>query len=180
MRAAVPRFETTESRALRHPAGAQDGPAQLQGLAEHEFGELAARHPRRQVQRDAQLRAAGVFAQAQGDRVGGLVDFYFACNGSLLYDVAITVNDWCMGPDSRLDEARTRAMLKAYNAARPFAAKEAEMWSMALRVAALRFWISRLYDLHLPRLGELVKPRNPEPFKRILQNHIDTTRPVWL
>ena len=116
----------------------------------------------------------------EGDRVGGLVDFYFACNDSLLYDVAITVNDWCMGADARLDEARTRAMLKAYNAARPFAAKEAEVWPMALRVAALRFWISRLYDLHLPREGELVNPRNPEPFKRILQNHIDTTKPVWL
>lgn len=116
----------------------------------------------------------------EGDRVGGLVDFYFACSGTLLYDVAITVNDWCMGPDARLDEGRTRAMLKAYNAARPFTAKEAEMWPLALRVAALRFWISRLYDLHLPREGELVNPRNPEPFKRILQNHIGTAQPVWL
>ena len=116
----------------------------------------------------------------EGERVGGLVDFYFACTGSLLYDVAITVNDWCMGSDGKLDEERTRAMLRAYHAVRPFSAKEAESWSQALRVAALRFWISRLYDLHLPRDGELVVPRNPEPFRRILQNHIETTQPVWL
>ena len=116
----------------------------------------------------------------EGERVGGAVDFYFACTGSLLYDVAITVNDWCLTAEYKLDEERTRAMLKAYNAARPFNAKEAELWTQALRVAALRFWISRLYDLHLPRDGELVNPRNPEPFKRILQNHIATTQPVWL
>jgi homoserine kinase type II len=116
----------------------------------------------------------------EGDRVGGLVDFYFACSGSLLYDVAITVNDWCMNAEGRLDEERTRAMLQAYHTARPFASKEAGAWQQALRLAALRFWISRLYDLHLPRDGELVNPRDPGPFKRILQNHIETTQPVWL
>ena len=116
----------------------------------------------------------------EGDRVGGLVDFYFACTGNLIYDVAITVNDWCMGADSKLDKERTRAMLKAYHVARPFTAKEAEVWPLVLRLAALRFWISRLYDLHLPRDGELVNPRNPEPFRLILQNHIATTQPVWL
>jgi len=116
----------------------------------------------------------------EGDRVGGLVDFYFACTGNLIYDVAITVNDWCMGADNKLDKKRTRALLKAYHVARPFTAKEAEVWPLVLRLAALRFWISRLYDLHLPRDGELVNPRNPEPFRLILQNHIATTQPVWL
>jgi homoserine kinase type II len=116
----------------------------------------------------------------EGERVGGLVDFYFACTGFLLYDVAITVNDWCMTAGGKLDEERTRTMLKAYHVARPFTEKEADAWSQALRVAALRFWISRLYDLHLPRDGELVNPRNPEHFKCILQNHIETAQPVWL
>ena len=115
-----------------------------------------------------------------GERVGGLIDFYFACTGDLIYDVAITVNDWCMSAEGKLDEARTRALLKAYHSARPFLAKEAEVWPLALRVAALRFWISRLYDLHLPREGELVNAHNPEQFKRILQNHIAASQPVWL
>jgi homoserine kinase type II len=114
------------------------------------------------------------------ERVGGLIDFYFACTGNLLYDVAITVNDWCMTPEGWLDVARTQAMLEAYHAARPFTAKEAAAWPMALRVAALRFWISRLYDLHLPRDGEMVNAHNPDQFKHILQNHIATEQPVWL
>lgn len=116
----------------------------------------------------------------EGERVGGLVDFYFACTGSLLYDVAITVNDWCLGADGKLEEVRTRALLKAYHSARPFVEKEAADWPQALRLAALRFWISRLYDLHLPRDGELVVPRNPDHFRLILQNHIATKQPAWL
>jgi homoserine kinase type II len=115
-----------------------------------------------------------------GERVGGLIDFYFACNDSLLYDVAITVNDWCMTSESKLDEVRTRAFLRAYNAVRPFTEQEAASWPIALRVAALRFWISRLFDLHLPRDGEIVNAHNPEHFKHILQNHIAGPQPVWL
>ncbi len=107
-----------------------------------------------------------------GERVGGLIDFYFACNDSLLYDVVITVNDWCMGSDAKLDAIRARALLDAYHAARPFSAQEAAMWPIALRAAALRFWISRLFDLHLPRDGELINAHNPDQFKRILQQHI--------
>jgi homoserine kinase type II len=107
-----------------------------------------------------------------GERVGGLIDFYFACNDSLLYDVAITVNDWCMGEGAKLDAVRTRALLDAYHAVRPFTSQEEEMWPVALRVAALRFWISRLFDLHKPRDGELVNAHNPDQFKHILQQHI--------
>jgi len=107
-----------------------------------------------------------------GERVGGLIDFYFACNDCLLYDVAITVNDWCMGEGTRLDAARTRALLDAYHAVRAFTQQEAEMWPVALRAAALRFWISRLFDLHKPRDGELVNAHNPDQFKHILQQHI--------
>jgi homoserine kinase type II len=107
-----------------------------------------------------------------GERVGGLIDFYFACNDSLLYDVAITVNDWCMGVGGKLEVARTRALLDAYHAVRPFTAAESALWPTALRVAALRFWISRLFDLHKPRDGELVNAHNPDHFRQILQQHI--------
>jgi homoserine kinase type II len=107
-----------------------------------------------------------------GERVGGLIDFYFACNDALLYDVAITVNDWCMGEDYQLDRRRTHAFLCAYHDVRPFTAQEATSWPDTLRVAALRFWVSRLFDLHLPREGEIVNAHNPDQFKRILQQHI--------
>ncbi len=108
----------------------------------------------------------------EDERVGGLIDFYFACNDSLLYDVAITVNDWCVDGDGALDEIRARAFLDAYSEARAFSREEADMWPVALRAAALRFWISRLYDLHLPRDGDMVHAHDPEQFKRILQRHI--------
>ena len=115
-----------------------------------------------------------------GERVGGLIDFYFACNDAFVYDLAITLNDWCMGTEQKLDTAQAQAMLTAYQSVRPLTQAEIEIWPMTLRVAALRFWISRLFDLHLPRDGEMVTPHDPDHFKRILKNHIATTQPVLL
>ena len=106
-----------------------------------------------------------------GETVGGLIDFYFACVDCLIYDVAITVNDWCSKPDASLDPDRCEAMLEAYASVRSFNDAERALWPAMLRAGALRFWVSRLYDFHLPRPGELTHPHDPEPFRRLLQSH---------
>lgn len=102
-------------------------------------------------------------------QIGGVIDFYFAGYDSFLFDVAVTVNDWCSRPDGGLDEAATLALLGAYDAERPFLAAERAAWGAALQAAALRFWLSRLADAHSPRAGETVTRRDPDEYRRILE-----------
>ncbi|MGV3653583.1 MAG: homoserine kinase [Noviherbaspirillum sp.] len=113
-----------------------------------------------------------------GERLTGFFDFYFAGNDTWLFDVAVTVNDWCIDDDSgALDEARVRAMLDAYHAVRPFCAEERDAWRPMLRAGALRFWLSRLYDFHMPREAEMLTPHDPSHFERILRQRVSQPLP---
>jgi homoserine kinase type II len=117
-----------------------------------------------------------------GGRLSGVFDFYFAGVDCLLYDVAVCANDWCLvdpGADRALDPALTRAFLSAYDALRAFTAQERAAWPAMLRAAALRFWLSRLHDLHLPRPGELVHAHDPAHFGEILARRV-AEPPPWL
>jgi homoserine kinase type II len=109
---------------------------------------------------------------------GGVIDFYFACDDALLYDVAIGVNDWCANPDASLDAARTHAFLEGYRHERPFEDAEHVSWPLMLRRAALRTWLGRLGYNHFPRAAEVTIPKDHAFARRQLQHHIATARPM--
>ena len=113
-----------------------------------------------------------------GEQLTGFFDFYFAGCDTWLFDVAVTVNDWCIDLETgALDNERVRAMLDAYHAIRPFTATEQAGWQTMLRASALRFWLSRLYDFHMPRDAEMLTPHDPGHFERILQLRIAHAAP---
>ena len=110
----------------------------------------------------------------EGERLTGFFDFYFAGVDSWLFDVAVTVNDWCIDLDTgALDVARTRALLDAYHAERRFTPAEVRAWQPMLRAGGLRFWLSRLFDFYTPRDAEMLTPHDPTHFERILRQRID-------
>jgi homoserine kinase type II len=108
-----------------------------------------------------------------GERLSGCFDFYFAGWDTWLFDLAVTVNDWCIDLDTgRLDEARVLALTRAYHAVRPFTDADQAAWLPMLRAAALRFWLSRLYDYYRPREAEMLTPHDPTHFERVLRERI--------
>lgn len=108
-----------------------------------------------------------------GDKLGGFIDFYYACHDVIAYDVAIAVNEWCVDADGQFNPEKLEKFLAAYQQIRPFTEAELHFWPALLRRAALRFWLSRLYDFHYPEAGELTHAKDPNHFKNILLNRIE-------
>jgi len=107
------------------------------------------------------------------ERLSGVFDFYFAGVDSFAYDLAVVLNDWCIDlTTGTLVPERANALLHAYQAERPCTGAELRLLPGLRRAAALRFWLSRLADWHLPRDAALLSPKDPTHFERVLREGI--------
>ena len=112
-----------------------------------------------------------------GDRLSGIIDFYFACNDFFAYDLAICLNAWCFEQDGAFNVTKARYMLQAYRAVRPFSGDELDALPLLARGSAMRFLLTRLYDwLNHPE-GAYVEPKDPMEYWRKLQFHQRVTGP---
>ena len=106
-------------------------------------------------------------------QLSGLIDFYFAGTDVLCYDLAVTLNDWAISTDEEtfgnFKKSYFDKMVAGYESIRQLIPEEKKALPMMLRGAALRFWISRLFDWHQPREASLLSPKNPEQFEMILK-----------
>ena len=106
----------------------------------------------------------------EGEKLTGFFDFYFAGNDTWLFDLSVCMNDWCIDLNSgEHAPERALAMLNAYQEVRPLRSAERRLLPAMLRAGAFRFWISRLWDFHLPREASMLKPHDPTHFERVLR-----------
>jgi len=103
-----------------------------------------------------------------GDQLSGIIDFDYACEDSLIFDIAVLLNDWCVDNQGDLRPGLVGAVLDAYQQQRKLTRGEISALPVMLRLAALRFWFSRLYDKAFPSSGELTFIKNPDSFRDML------------
>jgi homoserine kinase type II len=106
-----------------------------------------------------------------GDQLSALIDFYFACNDALAYDVAVTLNAWCFEGPNAFNLTKGQALLEGYQSVRPLAAEEAEALPLLARGAALRFLLTRAHDWLHTSSNALVKRKDPGEYLRRLRFH---------
>ena len=106
-----------------------------------------------------------------GDRLSGFIDFYFACNDALAYDLAICINAWCFEPDNSLNVTKARALLRGYASVRPLTRPEFDALPQLARGSALRFLLTRLYDWVNHDTTAFVQPKDPKQFLGRLRFH---------
>jgi homoserine kinase type II len=113
-----------------------------------------------------------------GDGHPGVIDFYFACDDVLVYDLAIAANDWCVNPDGTMDAARMAALIEGYEERQPLEALERSLWPVMLRRAALRTWLGRLGYNHFPLDSHMTIEKDHGFSRRLLEHHIAHARPL--
>ncbi|MDO5640581.1 MAG: homoserine kinase [Neisseria sp.] len=103
-----------------------------------------------------------------GEQVAGFIDFYYACNGNFMYDLAIAVNDWARTAENKLNSPLEKAFIKGYESIRPLSEAEKAYYPTARRAGCIRFWVSRLLDFHFPQEGEMTFIKDPNAFRDLL------------
>ena len=117
----------------------------------------------------------------EAEKLTGFFDFYFAGNDTWLFDLSVCMNDWCIDLNSgEHAPERALAMLNAYQEVRPLRFAERQLLPAMLRAGALRFWISRLWDFHLPREASMLKPHDPTHFERVLRARLTSPFKLWV
>ena len=112
------------------------------------------------------------------NKISGMIDFYYSCHGFLIYDLAVVVNDWCTALDGTLVNEKYIKLISAYTNKRSIQNLEKKYWRHALVSAALRFYLSRLLDLHFPKIGEMTHIKDPLIFENILKDRINTSHQI--
>ena len=107
------------------------------------------------------------------EKISGMIDFYYSCNGVFIYDLAVVANDWCTDDSGNLITDKVENLMDSYSSIRKFDDNEKDYWNYALVVASLRFYLSRLLDLHFPKIGEITHIKDPNVFKNILKNRLE-------
>ena len=108
------------------------------------------------------------------EKLTGFFDFYFAGVDTFLFDLSVCLNDWCIDLDTgALVVERAESFVQAYESVRPLSGTEHRLLPALMRAAALRFWISRLWDFHLPRQAKMLKAHDPTHFERVLRARRD-------
>ncbi|WP_250656416.1 homoserine kinase [Alkalimarinus coralli] len=109
-----------------------------------------------------------------GDEISGVIDFFHACNDSLLFDLAVAANDWAVDGKQQYDKLRLNALVTGYQSVRPWSDSECSLWPSFLHLAALRFWLSRLESRYMPGYQKVStqgdKTKEPDELKRIILN----------
>ena len=108
------------------------------------------------------------------DNISGMIDFYYSCDGILLYDIAVVANDWCTSSDGSMDQKKLHKLFTGYEKNRKIQDNERGCFPFALASAGLRFYLSRLHDLHFPKIGEMTHIKDPSFFENILLKNLNS------
>jgi homoserine kinase type II len=173
----LPWWNETAALVLPHLDAAQADLLKSELAFQNQVADSAAHRdiPRGPIHADL-FRDNVMFEPGEGvglERLSGFFDFYFAGIDTFLFDMAVCLNDWGIDLASgHAADERAQAFVTAYQSVRPLSGTEQRLMPAMLRAAALRFWISRLWDWHLPRQASLLKPHDPTHFERVLRARV--------